>query len=180
MDTDKIKQTCFSFSPRMRRSSSSSSFTRRAYWASRPVFIPGIGTAGTLMLRLLKSSGGPGRCCSMADAPKARCAYKGVRMREERKETMFIRMRITSRVAMKILSRNCRSCSLRSFNIRSVASKRLFIEANSVFKDIFSFLSVEEDGSGPDGIKQNDPDKSSSWRERRRVRRASFLYSARE
>ena len=75
-----------------------------------------------------------------------------------------------SRVAIKILSRNCRSCSLRSFNIRSVDSKRLFIEASSVFKDIFSFLSVEEDGSGPDGIKQNDPDKSSPWRKRERVR----------
>ena len=29
------------------------------------------------MLRLLKSSGGAGRCCSMADAPNARCACKG-------------------------------------------------------------------------------------------------------
>ena len=73
----------------------------------------------------------------------------------------------TSRVAMKILSRNCESCSLRSFNIRSVASKRLFIEASSAFRDIFSFLSVEEGGSGPDGIKKNDPDNSSPWRERK-------------
>ena len=80
---------------------------------------------------------------------------------EKRKLTAIGMIIRTSRVAIKILSRNCRSCSLRSFNIRSVASKRLFIEANSVFRDVFSFLSVEDDGSGPDGIKQNDPDKSS-------------------
>ena len=85
-----------------------------------------------------------------------------MRTHEEKEKVDAIETIIrTSRVAIKILSRNCRSCSLRSFNIRSAASKRLFIEANSVFRDVFSFLSVEEDGSGPDGIKQNDPDKSS-------------------
>jgi hypothetical protein len=79
--------------------------------------------------------------------PKLAVPAREMRTHGERRKLTPIETIIrTSRVAIKILSRKCRSCSLRSFNIRSVASKRLFIEANSVFRDIFSFLSVEEDG----------------------------------
>lgn len=70
----KFGHTFLSFSTFISLSSSSRSLIRLAYCASLPLLNPGIGTAGTFVLRLLFSNGAVGRG-NIAELPNARWAF---------------------------------------------------------------------------------------------------------